>query len=68
MREFFDSRPRIRAGFLVVLIAFCLFAIPRAFAFGEYFSAIVLTVCLPAPVWRLVLLARSGALREGARD
>ena len=67
MRELFDAHPRMRAAFLVVLIAFDLFLIPRAFALGEYFEAIVLTVCLPAPVWRLVLLARWGALREDAR-
>lgn len=62
MTAFFREHPRINAAFLVGLILISLFIIPRAWGFGEYFTAVLLTICLPAPVLALVRLTRSGAL------
>lgn len=63
LRRFFEDHPRFRVATLIVFIGLGLFLIPRALAFGEYFTAIVLIVCLPAAIWSLVVVLRSGALR-----
>ena len=65
LQRFFDRHPRVRIAFLALFVLFALVLIPRAWAFGEYFSFAVLVVCLPAPVYSLVRLLRAERRRQG---